>query len=151
MTGWKTPPVRFLLSVDAPIDWPVPARAADGSYGFDLPMLRGFIIDSHSRKLMYTGWHSEIAEGWEGQIRVCPILASKGIIMANGPVTIDSKYRGELKITLYNTNDITVDIGVGERIAQLVISPVARAEISVVSALSPTPRGEGGFGSTGDK
>ena len=91
-----------------------------------------------------------IPAGFEGQVRARSGLATKhGIGLPNAPGTIDSDYRGELKVALINLGREAFAVTHGMRIAQLVISPVARATIEVVHALDSTDRGSGGFGSTG--
>lgn len=91
-----------------------------------------------------------IPEGFEGQVRPRSGLAAKfGISMVNSPGTIDSDYRGEIKIILINLGQDVVTFETGERIGQLVICPVVRAELVPVENLDGTERGEGGFGSTG--
>ncbi|GAB4293742.1 MAG: dUTP diphosphatase [Myxococcota bacterium] len=102
------------------------------------------------RKLIPTGFKIAIEDGFEGQVRPRSGLAfKKGLTVANAPGTIDSDYRGELKILVVNIGNEPVQIEPGERIAQLVISPVAQAVIEKVKELPKTKRGEGGFGSTG--
>jgi dUTP pyrophosphatase len=140
-----------MRSVVAPPDWPVPEYATAGAAGMDLRSLYTVTLSPQGLLLFNTGWHVEIPEGWEGQVRMRSGLAAKGITMVNGPGTIDSDYRGEIYMILFNLNEDDFDIIRGQRIAQLVIAPVARAEVSVVTELSPTARGSGGFGSTGDK
>lgn len=104
------------------------------------------------RKLIPSGFKIAIETGFEGQVRPRSGLAyKKGITVANAPGTIDSDYRGELKVLLVNLNSEPVTIIPDERIAQIVIAPVASADMQMVSELSETERGEGGFGSTGTK
>ena len=91
-----------------------------------------------------------IPHGYEGQVRPRSGLALKhGISMVNTPGTVDSDYRGEIQVLLINLGHDVVTFQKGERIAQMVISPVIRAELEVVDSLEETDRGEGGFGSTG--
>lgn len=97
-----------------------------------------------------TGWALEIPAGWEGQVRPRSGLATKfGVTVPNAPGTIDSDYRGELKVALINLGRAPFVVEHGMRIAQLVIAPVARVRLEEVRDLTPTARGEGGFGSTG--
>ena len=97
-----------------------------------------------------TGLYMEIPAGYEGQVRPRSGLAAKsGITVLNGPGTIDSDYRGEVKVLLINFGSEPFFIHNGDRIAQLVIAPVARATFALKSELSASRRGEGGFGSTG--
>ena len=110
------------------------------------------VIKPLERKLMPSGFKIAIERGFEGQVRPRSGLAyKKGVTVANAPGTIDSDYRGELKVILVNLNTEPVTITPDERIAQLVIAPVASADMQKVSKLSETERGEGGFGSTGTK
>ena len=97
-----------------------------------------------------TGLFFEIPEGYEVQVRPRSGLAAKsGITVLNTPGTIDSDYRGEIKVILINlgTSDFTVNSG--DRIAQMIIAPVIQASFEITDSLSQTERGEGGFGSTG--
>lgn len=91
-----------------------------------------------------------VPEGYEGQVRPRSGLATKfGVTVPNAPGTIDADYRGELFVALINLGAEPYTLSHGERVAQLVIAPVARAEVVEVEALEPTDRGAGGFGSTG--
>jgi dUTP pyrophosphatase len=97
-----------------------------------------------------TGLFMEIPPGYEAQVRPRSGLAAKfGVTVLNSPGTIDSDYRGELEVILVNLGAGAFTVNTGDRIAQLVIAPVCRAEIAEVSVLSETERGAGGFGSTG--
>jgi dUTP pyrophosphatase len=97
-----------------------------------------------------TGLAFAIPEGFEGQVRPRSGLAvSSGITVLNTPGTIDSDYRGEVQVVLINLSDTAVTIAPLERIAQLVIVPIARAELVLLPSLDPTERGRGGYGSTG--
>jgi len=97
-----------------------------------------------------TGYEIEIPPGYEGQVRPrSGLAAKKGVTVLNSPGTIDEDYRGEFKIILINHGEDPWDIKKGDRIAQLVIAPVTHAQVQVVSELSETDRGQGGFGSTG--
>lgn len=97
-----------------------------------------------------TGLSLEIPVGYEGQVRPRSGLATRhGLTIPNAPGTIDADYRGELLVALINLGKAPVRVAHGDRIAQLVISPVARASVAVVEALSATARGDRGFGSTG--
>lgn len=98
-----------------------------------------------------TGLSMEIPEGYEVQIRARSGLASKGLILPNGPGTIDSDYRGEVKVLLLNLSGADFIIEPAMRIAQAVIAPVIQAKFMLADSLSATERGEGGFGSTGIK
>ena len=97
-----------------------------------------------------TGLFFEIPEGYEIQIRPRSGLAAKnGVTVLNTPGTIDSDYRGEIKIILVNLSDKDFVVNNGERVAQMVIAPVTQASFTIVDQLSDTERGTGGFGSTG--
>jgi dUTP pyrophosphatase len=127
-----------------------PAYATDGSAGMDLRCSVEFELQPMERKLVPTGVRLGIPAGFEGQVRPRSGLAVKhGISVVNSPGTIDSDYRGEIQVILVNLGGVAVRFERGERIAQLVISPVARARLVVIETLDETHRGEGGFGSTG--
>lgn len=103
-----------------------------------------------ARRLIPTGLAIEIPEGYEAQVRPRSGLASKqGLTCLNSPGTIDADYRGEVQVLLVNVSSERTVIRRGDRIAQLIVAPVARAELLEVEALSETVRGSGGFGSTG--
>ena len=102
------------------------------------------------RTAVATGLILEIPQGYEGQVRPRSGLAIRhGLTVVNAPGTIDSDYRGELKVLLVNLGDAAVTIDRGDRIAQLVIAPVTDAEFRESDQLADTVRGGGGFGSTG--
>ena len=116
----------------------------------DLRSVEEVVLLPLERRLVPTGLRVAIPEGYEGQVRPRSGLAVRhGISMVNTPGTIDSDYRGEIRVLLINLSDSIVQLEKGERIAQLVICPVVRAEIAVVEQLDETERGAGGFGSTG--
>jgi dUTP pyrophosphatase len=97
-----------------------------------------------------SGWAMQIEPGYEGQVRPRSGLATKhGLTVVNAPGTIDADYRGEVQVALINLGREVVKITHGMRIAQLVIAPVIRAEVTEVADLDTTERGVGGFGSTG--
>jgi dUTP pyrophosphatase len=132
----------------------LPARATDGAAGLDLAAALDEPLEllPMARALIPAGIAVRIPEGFEGQVRPRSGLAWKhGVTVVNAPGTIDSDYRGEVKVQLINLGHEPVTLHRGDRIAQLVVAPVARATISVVEALDETPRGAGGFGSTGLK
>lgn len=135
---------------------PLPAYQSDDAAGLDLVAA----VDEHApmmlapraRALVPTGLILELPNGTEGQVRPRSGLAVKhGITVLNSPGTIDCDYRGEVKVMLVNLGTEPFEIRRGERIAQLVIAPVTRATLRVAAALSATPRGASGFGSTGTK
>lgn len=131
---------------------PLPRYATQGSAGVDLAAAidRPLVLQPGERKKVPTGIALALPEGWEGQVRPRSGLAfNHGITILNSPGTIDADYRGEIQVILANLGSAPVTIARGERIAQLVIAPVSRAEWQVTSALPATRRGAGGFGSTG--
>jgi dUTP pyrophosphatase len=132
----------------------LPAYESKGAAGMDLraavndgaPM----VLAPGKRALVPTGLIFEIPEGYEGQIRPRSGLAFKnGITCLNTPGTIDSDYRGEVKVLLINLGDDPFEISRGMRIAQMVIAPVTQARVAEITEASTTTRGAGGFGSTG--
>ena len=139
---------------------PVPAYETEGAAGMDLRAFvrafsdewqaGGFLIKRRGRALIPTGWRMQIPPGFEAQIRPRSGLALKhGITVLNSPGTIDSDYRGEVKVMLHNAGSGDFMVAHGDRIAQMVVCPVARAEVELVDALDESGRGAGGFGSTG--
>ena len=129
---------------------PLPARATLGSAGFDLVSAEAAVLEPGDRRLYPTGFAVAIPEGYEIQIRPRSGLAlNHGITLPNTPATIDSDYRGELKVALVNLSREPFEVTRGMRIAQLVIGRVEPAEFRAVETLPPTSRGVGGFGSTG--
>ena len=128
----------------------IPSYQTEEAAGFDLHSIENTVINPGERKLIGTGLAFEIERGYEVQIRPRSGLAFKhGITVLNSPGTIDSDYRGEIKVLLINLGSEPFDIKCGERIAQAVVAPVIQAEIEEVKNLSNTERGSGGFGSTG--
>jgi dUTP pyrophosphatase len=133
-------------------DLPLPARATRGAAGFDLhaAVEAPVVLAPRQRALIPTGFAIAVPEGFEAQVRPRSGLALQhGIVLPNAPGTIDSDYRGEVKIIVCNTGEQPFTIERGDRIAQLVIAPVARAEWDEVASLDPTERGDGGFGHSG--
>jgi len=133
---------------------PLPSYETAGAAGMDLraavPEDRPLILLPGRRALVPTGLIFEIPQGFEGQVRPRSGLALKhGITCLNTPGTIDSDYRGELKVLLVNLGDEDFAVTRGMRVAQLVIAAVARARIAEASLAGVTGRGQGGFGSTG--
>ena len=130
----------------------LPAYATDGAAGCDLraAVTTSLVIAPGGRTLVPTGLRIAIPEGYEGQVRMRSGLALKlGLILPNAPGTIDSDYRGEVCVVVANIGAEPVEISRGDRIAQLVVVPVARARLERVESLPPTTRDDGGFGSTG--
>lgn len=129
-----------------------PEYQTDGAAGLDLRSVEECTLAPLERRLVRTGVRIEIPTGFEGQVRPRSGLALKhGISIVNAPGTIDSDYRGEIGVILINLGSEAVTLGQGERIAQLVVCPVARAIVETVDSLEDTLRGGGGFGSTGTK
>lgn len=131
---------------------PLPAYATADAAGVDLAAAveTSLMLAPGERKDVPTGIALALPPGWEGQVRPRSGLALRhGVTVLNSPGTIDADYRGEIRIILANLGSAPVTIARGERIAQLVIAPVSRAEWQVVGELPPTGRGSGGFGSTG--
>jgi dUTP pyrophosphatase len=128
----------------------LPEYKTAGSAGLDLACNEDFRLDPHQRCLVGTGVRIAVPFGYEAQVRPRSGLAIKhGITMVNTPGTIDSDYRGEVKVILLNTGSEAVEFKKGDRIAQIVICPIAVATLEVVEVLDETVRSSGGFGSTG--
>jgi dUTP pyrophosphatase len=131
-------------------DLPLPAYATVGAAGMDVVSAETCEILPGARRAVATGFALAIPAGYEVQVRPRSGLALKhGVTCLNTPGTIDSDYRGEVKVILANLGDATFTIARGDRIAQLVPAPVQRAELDEVAELDDTARGGGGFGSTG--
>ena len=133
---------------------PLPAYETAGAAGMDLraavPEDRPLILLPGRRALVPTGLVFEIPEGFEGQVRPRSGLALKyGVTCLNAPGTIDSDYRGEVKVLLVNLGEEDFSVTRGMRVAQLVLAPFIRAAIAERASAGSTARGEGGFGSTG--
>ena len=132
----------------------VPRRMSESSAGLDLCACLGagatLRLEPGEIRLVPSGWAMAVPEGWEIQVRPRSGLALRhGITIPNSPGTIDADYRGEVKVILRNGGPEAFQIGHGDRIAQLVVAPVALVEPEVVESLPDTLRGSGGFGSTG--
>lgn len=131
-------------------DLPLPAYATAGAAGMDVVAAENVAIAPGARHAVATGLALAIPAGFEIQVRPRSGLALKhGITVPNTPGTIDSDYRGELKVILINHGDTTFVVQRGDRVAQLVLAPVIRAGFVEVETLDETERGTGGFGSTG--
>lgn len=140
-------PVRRLPGND---DLPLPAYATAGAAGMDVVSAEAVTLAPGARHAVATGLAMAIPAGFEIQVRPRSGLALKhGVTVANAPGTIDSDYRGELKVILVNLGSEPFAIARGDRIAQLVLAPVVQASWLEVSELEETARGAGGFGSTG--
>jgi len=129
----------------------IPTRAHPGDAGLDLYAAEPAILAPGERISVGTGIAVEVPEGYAGLVLPRSGLAARhGITLVNAPGLIDAGYRGEVRVLLLNTDrEATFEIGVGERIAQLVIAPFAEAVPVDASELTATARGEGGFGSSG--
>jgi dUTP pyrophosphatase len=144
-------PIRIALQrLPHGVDLPLPAYATHGAAGMDVVAAEDAVIAPGARHAVATGFAMAIPEGFEVQVRPRSGLALKhGVTCLNTPGTIDSDYRGEVKIILANLGDVPFAIARGDRIAQLVPAPVQRATLDEVVSLDQTMRGAGGFGSTG--
>jgi dUTP pyrophosphatase len=133
-------------------DIALPAYETDGSSGMDLRAAVGgeVVLNPGEIKLIPTGLAVSVPPGFEIQTRPRSGLALKhGIGMVNSPGTIDSDYRGEIKLIMINWGQSPFVIRRGDRVAQMLVSRVARAQVRVVADLDQTPRGDGGFGHSG--
>jgi dUTP pyrophosphatase len=129
---------------------PLPAYATEHAAGMDVVAAESLILAPGARHAVATGFAIAIPHGYEVQVRPRSGLAFKhGITVLNTPGTIDSDYRGEVKVILANLGDQSFEVIRGERIAQLVPAPVVRARFTERDGLDETDRGGGGFGSTG--
>jgi dUTP pyrophosphatase len=129
---------------------PLPRYASEDAAGLDVTAAEEFTLQPGKRHAVATGFAIEIPRGYEVQVRPRSGLAFKnGITCLNTPGTIDSDYRGEVKVILVNLGQEPFEVVRGERIAQLVPAPVLRADFVEVGELGDTARGSGGFGSTG--
>ena len=129
---------------------PLPAYATSGAAGMDVVSAESVTIAPGARHAVATGLALAIPSGYEIQVRPRSGLALKhGITVPNTPGTIDSDYRGELKVILINHGTEPFPIVRGDRVAQLVLAPVVQAAWAEVDELDATTRGDGGFGSTG--
>lgn len=131
-------------------DLPLPAYATSGAAGMDVVSAEDVDLAPGARHAVGTGLAMAIPEGFEIQVRPRSGLALKhGVTVPNTPGTIDSDYRGELKVIMINLGAETFSIRRGDRVAQLVLAPVTQASWLEVAELDETARGAGGFGSTG--
>jgi dUTP pyrophosphatase len=144
-------PIRYRIAAGFE-DLAPPLYATEHSAGADLraAVAEPIVVPPLGRALVPTGLTLEIPPGFEGQVRARSGLALKwGLALANGIGTIDADYRGELGVIVVNLGSEPVTIRRGDRIAQLVVAPVARARFEAVDVLAESARGRGGFGSTG--
>jgi len=144
-----TDPVLPVQRLDR--DLPLPAYAHEGDAGLDLFAAEDATLQPHERRLIGTGVAVAIPEGFAGFVQPRSGLAiERGLSLVNTPGLIDSHYRGEIRVIAVNLDPSTaIEIRRGERVAQLVIQPVARVEVTEVPELDATTRAGGGFGSTG--
>jgi dUTP pyrophosphatase len=145
-------PVVVEITRAGDVDVPLPRYQTEGAAGLDLPaaVASPLTIAPGARALVPTGWAVAIPPGYEGQVRPRSGLALRhGITVLNAPGTIDHDFRGEIRVVLINHGADPFVIQRGDRIAQLVICPVAHATLREVGALDTTARGDGGYGSTG--
>jgi dUTP pyrophosphatase len=146
------PDLRIAVARVGPVPVPLPRYQTDGSSGMDLhaALAEAIVVTPLGRARVPTGLVFAIPTSFEGQVRPRSGLAARsGLTVLNAPGTIDADYRGEVLVLLVNLSDAPVTIEPLERIAQLVIVPVARAELVLVPSLDSTARGAGGLGSTG--
>ena len=144
------------MEIDLPLlrldpDLPVPGYAHPGDAGADLVAAEDVKLPPGGRAVVSTGVAVAVPEGYAAFVHPRSGLAARhGVTLVNAPGTIDAGYRGEIRVVLLNT-DQTEPFVVrrGDRIAQLVVQPVVRANFQPVAVLPPSPRGDGGFGSTG--
>ena len=133
-------------------DLPLPAYETAGAAGLDLRAAEAITLRPGTRCLMPTGIAIALPQGFEAQVRPRSGLAVKhGVTVLNAPGTIDSDYRGEVKVPLINLGQEDFIIARGDRIAQMVIAPVSRISWSELETLDETVRGAGGFGSSGTR
>lgn len=146
------PDIRISVARVGPVSVPLPRYQSVGASGMDLhaALEAPLVIEPLARALVPTGLVVAIPSHYEGQVRPRSGLAFRtGLTVLNSPGTVDSDYRGEVKVLLVNLSSEAVTIEPQERIAQIVFAPVARAELVPAGSLDPTRRGQGGYGSTG--
>ncbi len=132
-------------------DLALPRYMTPGASGLDLPaaVVGELVIPPGGRALIPTGLHLEIPPGYEGQVRPRSGLArDHGVTVLNSPGTVDSDYRGEIQVVLVNLGSHPFVVRRGDRVAQLVLAPLARAQLELRSELSSSERGDRGFGHT---
>jgi dUTP pyrophosphatase len=132
-------------------DLPLPSYARDGDAGLDLSSAEDVVLKPGERAIVPTGFAIAIPEGFAGFVHARSGRALReGLALPNAPGVIDAGYRGELKVLLVNLDPAEpIYISRGEKIAQLVVQRIERAELEEVTELRPSTRGDGGFGSTG--
>jgi len=128
----------------------IPEYQTSGASGFDFYSVEDATLIQGQVSLVATGLSVEIPEGYELQIRArSGLAAKKGVFLVNGIGTVDSDYRGEIKVILSTCSRAPVELKAGERVAQGVVMKIERAQVQEVQELSDTARATGGFGSTG--
>ena len=147
--------VELLIRVrDDCKDVPLPKYMSEHASGLDIcaAVPEPLVLGPGARALVPAGFHMALPPGYEAQVRPRSGLAVKyGITVLNTPGTIDSDYRGEVKVILANFGEELFTVNRGDRIAQMVIQPVLQAELKLVDELPDSARGHGGFGHTGTK
>ena len=128
----------------------LPSKGSDGAAAYDLCSMENVYIPPGEIAIVNTGIAMQIPKGWKGEIYSRSSMAAKGIFVANSPGKIDSDYRGEVKVILYNSRNELVGIQSKDRIAQFEINPTHDIEWLQASDLELTSRGDNGFGSTGN-
>ncbi len=130
----------------------IPQKAHEDDAGFDLYASEDYTLKAHGFGCVPTALSIELPDGYEAQVRPRSGLAAKyGVTVLNAPGTIDAGYRGELKVILINHGEQEFAITAGMRIAQLIVSPVLPARFVEAAVLAESDRGDGGFGSSGEK
>jgi len=131
-------------------DATIPAYAHPSDAGMDVRSVEDLVVPARGRALVHTGLVMLLPPGYEAQVRPRSGLALKsGVTVLNTPGTIDSGYRGEVGVILFNSSDEPFKVAKGDKIAQIVIAPVTQPEIEETDEVDSTDRGAGGFGSTG--
>ncbi len=139
-----------ILRLENGLGLELPSYATPGAAGLDLRAAEDAVLKAGARCLVPTGIAIALPENYEAQVRPRSGLAVKfGITVLNAPGTIDSDYRGEIKVPLINLGKDDFQIAKGDRIAQMIIAPVLRVELVEVTSLDQTTRGASGFGSSG--
>ncbi|MBP7125779.1 dUTP diphosphatase [Myxococcota bacterium] len=150
MSGDPLPRLRFLRLSRRQPPLPLPRYATEGSSGMDLASDEDLELQPGQRALVSTGFAVAVPPGLELQVRPRSGLAARhGVTVLNAPGTVDSDYRGEVKVVLVNLGEAPFPVHRGDRIAQAVLCPVVRADPEEVLDLDRTDRDDGGFGSTG--
>jgi len=127
----------------------LPIKATKGAACYDAIIPEDFPpLEPNTIRIIPLGFSCEVPEGYELQVRSRSGLASKGILVANGVGCVDSDYRGELGVILYNASQFIIPLSKGDRICQLKLSAAPEIKWNIIDELSDTDRGEGGYGST---